>query len=495
MAHGLSKTKLLAYLQCRKRLWLEVHRPELAELDPAAIGFRHGHGVGEAARSLHPGGILVETDDPAQALVETRRLIAGHPAKPLFEAAFEHAGVLIRTDLLVPDGNGYRMVEVKASARVKDYHYSDCAVQAWVCRQAGLPLGRVELAHVDTGFVYPGGGDYRGLLKTVDLTGAIEAVVGQVPDWIGAARATLAGSEPDITPGEQCSVPYECPFMAYCAKAAGLPAETGFPLRILPRAGKLRAALEAESYRDLREVPPGRLTKPIHQRVQRVALTGEAELDPAAAEVLRRLSYPRHFVDFESIQFAVPCWPGTRLYQQIVFQWSCHIEDAPGELRHHEFLGDDGDDPRRAFAEALIAALGASGPVFVYNIAFERTCIARLAESFPGLSTPLLAIGARMVDLLPIARGHYYHPAMDGSWSIKAVLPTVAPELDYESLQVQHGAMAQEAYAELITPGTAPERRAELRQGLLEYCKLDTLALARLAWYLEGRPAEIETQS
>ncbi|HWO99623.1 MAG TPA: hypothetical protein VNL74_03240 [Methylococcus sp.] len=165
MAHGLSKTKLLACLQCRKRLWLELHRPELAEPGAAAIGFRHGHGVGEAARSLHPGGILVETDDLAQALAETRRLMVEHPAKPLFEAAFEYDGVLIRPDLLVPDRIGHRMVEVKASTQIKDYHYNDCAVQAWVCRKAGLPLGRVELAHVDTGFVYPGGGDYRGLLK------------------------------------------------------------------------------------------------------------------------------------------------------------------------------------------------------------------------------------------------------------------------------------------------------------------------------------------
>ncbi len=158
--------------------------------------------------------------------------------------------------------------------------------------------------------------------------------------------------------------------------------------------------------------------------------------------------------------------------------WSA---DGPGG---EYVVGQSGDG---AAFRCLIATLGEHGPVFVYNLGFEGGCLRQLAEAYPDLATSLLAIRERMVDLLPLARNHYYHPDMQGSWSIKAVLPTVAPDLAYEALAVQHGDMAQQAYLELIEPGITPERREELRQGLLAYCGLDTLALVRLAWYFEGR--------
>jgi hypothetical protein len=247
--------------------------------------------------------------------------------------------------------------------------------------------------------------------------------------------------------------------------------------------------LLSEGYADLRQVPPDRLSKPRHRRMQRVAMTERAELDPVAGETLRHLPYPRYYLDFESIQFAAPIWAGTRPYQQLVFQWSCHIEREPGKLEHAEYLGESGQDPRRAFAERLIATLGEHGPVFVYNQSFEGGCLRQLAAAYADLAKPLQALCERLADLLPLARKHYYHPAMQGSWSIKAVLPTVAPDLAYETLAVQHGGMAQQACLELIEPGITPQRREELRQGLLAYCGLDTLALVRLVWYLEGRAA------
>jgi hypothetical protein len=178
---------------------------------------------------------------------------------------------------------------------------------------------------------------------------------------------------------------------------------------------------------------------------------------------------------------------GTRPYQQLVFQWSCHIESAPGTLTHAEFLDDSGGDPRRAFAASLIHTVGDQGPIFVYNQGFEGGCPRQLAVAFPDLAAPLLAIVTRLVDLLPLARHHYYHPDQQGSWSIKAVLPTIAPDLAYNAMTVQDGGMAQQAYLELIQLGLTPERRAELRQGLLDYCALDTLALVRLAWHCAGR--------
>jgi hypothetical protein len=140
----------------------------------------------------------------------------------------------------------------------------------------------------------------------------------------------------------------------------------------------------------------------------------------------------------------------------------------------------------RPLDEKLLATLGDDGPIFVYG-SFEKTRLTELAEMFPDLSDGLDSLIGRLVDILPLTRRSYYHPEMKGSWSIKAVLPNVAPELNYEDLEeVQHGAEAQLAYLETIDPATATSRHNELKNDLLEYCKMDTLALVKLAYFLQG---------
>ena len=143
-----------------------------------------------------------------------------------------------------------------------------------------------------------------------------------------------------------------------------------------------------------------------------------------------------------------------------------------------------GNDPREMFAKTLIEAVSKHGPIVVYNAGFEGARIKELAAAFPNLTSELLAIPERFFDLLPLARNHYYHPDMKGSWSIKDVLPTIATELDYANLEVSDGAMAQEAYKEAIHSGTTSERKEEVRNAMLKYCAQDTIAMLKIvqAW-------------
>lgn len=485
--YRLSKSRILAGLQCPKRLYLQTHHPELAEeSDSAQARFAQGNLLGEVARTLHEGGVLIGHDDAlGLALAETREVLADQSTKTVFEATFEYGGVLIRADVLERDVDGaYRMVEVKSSTSIKPYHLQDCAVQSWVVSGAGYPLKRVELAHVNNAFVYEGGGNYQGLLAHNDVTDAIQPLIEKVPAWIQSFQDMLAGPMPPIAAGDQCTSPYECPFLNHCA----LP-QAEYPVKMLPYAGNLARELEASGIRDVRHIPEGLLVKEVHQRIRRATIANSYELDTEAREKVAALPYPRYYLDYETIQFVVPEWVGTRPYEQLPFQWSCHIEREDGTLDHREYLDTTGDAPMRDFAESLIDALGDIGPILVYNIGFERARTQELAARFPDLANQLNAIADRMVDLLPIARQHYYHPDMKGSWSIKAVLPTIAPDLDYKQLdEVQDGGMAQAAYLEMIHPKAAEERRTKLASSLLEYCKLDTLAMVRVARFFEGHP-------
>lgn len=484
MFYGLSKSRLMAFKQCPKRLWLYVHRHDLQEFsEETEQRFQIGFQVGDIARSLHPDGILIEGENLVEALELTRQALAEHPDRPLFEATFQRDNVLVRADVLLPEVGGYRLREVKASTKVKDEHYKDCAIQAWVIG-GSVTITGVELAHVDNTFVYPGGGHYQGLLKPQVLDTDLADLLPRVPDWIAEARAVLAGTEPAIVPGDQCSTPYDCPFQNYCI---GDQPQVDYPLSCLPQlqGGRLQGLIDL-GIEDVPHIPDDYGLTENQARVARVIKSGEAERDLAIQTIMSEFGYPRYYLDFETTQVAVPIWPGTRPYQQLLLQWSCHVENAAHELMHHAFLAQGFDDPRRAFAEKLINTLGDTGPVFVYNQAFEATRLSELAKLFPDLKVAIEAIIMRIVDLLPLTRQYYCHPNMKGSWSIKAVLPTIAPELAYDDLEIGDGGAAMGAWREICHPDTADSRRAKLYADLAEYCALDTQALVRLAAFLGG---------
>ncbi len=496
----LSKSKLLAYRQCLKRLWLEVHRPNLRE-DSAATqaSFAVGHQVGDIARRLYDPkgkGVLIDpqADGFDAAFARTQELLQS--AQPIFEAGFHSEGVLALADVMLPVRKSgklsWRMVEVKSSTSVKDYHRDDAAVQSFVARSSGVPLTKIALAHIDSDWVYPGNEDYNGLLLENDLTDEVFDRGEEVRSWIAEAQQIVAKKrEPSIATGKHCGNPYECGFLAYCQSQEP---QAEQPINWLPGrlSNGLQAHIGAHGLTELRDLPDALLNDK-QQRVKAVTISGKPYFDQrATAQALAAYKLPAYFLDFETIQFAVPIWKGTRPYQQIPFQFSVHRLSRTGKLDQQAFLDVTGDDPSKAFAEALIAACGERGPIFVYNAGFETARIRELSERFPRMAKSLLALNERVVDLLPVARDHYYHPSQQGSWSIKAVLPTLCPDLDYGDLDgVQDGGMAMDAFLEALAPQTSKARKSEIEQQLLAYCALDTYAMVRLWSIFSGSALKV----
>jgi hypothetical protein len=379
-------------------------------------------------------------------------------------------------------------VEVKASGSVKDYQRDDLAIQCYVAEQAGLPVEAAALAHVDTRWVYPGNGDYRDLLAEKDLTGEVRSRVAEVAGWISGAHAVATQTEePVCRTGAQCHDPFDCGFLDHCH--SGEPVAE-YPVAWLPsiKARALKDFVAQDEVIDMAQVPD-RLLNAQQRRVKQCTLEARPYFDEAgAARDLAPHPLPGLFLDFETISFVVPIWAGTRPYQQIPFQFSLHVLDADGRLTHTEFLDLSGDDPSPGFARALLAACAPPGPIFVYNQAFEGARIQELADRYPEHRPALLALLPRLVDLMPVARRHFYHPSQQGSWSIKKVLPAMAPELSYAALEdIQDGGAAMTAYQAAIAPETSAERKAEIERQLLAYCRLDTFAMIRVWAVLAGR--------
>lgn len=490
-----SKSQLLALRQCPKRFWLEIHHPELREDSSSTqMSFHIGHQVGDIAQKIYDaqglGAVIdVQREGFSAAFARTTELLGTQ--QPIFEAGFSAAGALAFADVMLPvatpDQPAWRMVEVKSTTRVKDYQRDDVAVQAFVAQSAGVALQAIAVAHIDSSWTYPGNGDYCGLLTEVDLTEEAFARTEEVKSWIAQARQTFASpTEPVIETGAHCSEPYACGFYEHCSRDALAPE---FPVYWLPRFGAARQQTLADlGVNDLRHVPDEQLNAK-QLRVKAHTLTNTVFFDAAgAAADLAGQGFPAYFLDFETIGFAVPIWPGTRPYRQYTFQFSLHSLSESGQLDHTEFLDVSGGDPSEPLAQALLAACGTSGPVYAYNAGFEMARIRELAQRHPLLSEALLAINERVVDLLPIARERYYHPSQQGSWSLKKVLPAVVPALRYDELDgVQDGGMAMDVFHEAIHPGTTTERKSQIAHQLRAYCQLDTYALVRLWQVFGGR--------
>ena len=431
-----------------------------------------------------PEGVMVLADpDLSAALSKTQELLALRPRRPIFEATLQHDGVLVRIDVLEPlKGGGWRIAEVKSSASAKPYHFGDLATQLWVARNCGLNVRKACIRHVDTSFVLKKAGEYRGLFFDAELLEEIEGIIAGRDTVVSDARRTLRGREPRIDCGDHCTKPFACEFVAYCQSS--LPSAPEWTVDVLCNGGGKK--WRKQGIEALADVDPLKLTSAVHQRIHQATISGVPFHDlKGAAAAMKAWAFPRTWLDFETIAFAIPRWVGTRSYQQVPFQFSAHIEKRNGTIEHREYLSLDGADPRRACAEALVRKLPARGAVIAYNASFERTQLLGLAHAFNDLADELRAIADRLVDLHPVARAHWYHRDQRGSWSIKAVLPTVS-DLDYSSLEVADGGSAQEAYLEAICPGCSDDRRSAIRQALKEYCKRDTEAMIVVARTLSG---------
>jgi hypothetical protein len=510
----ITKSDLASLRQCPRKLWLEHHRPDLIPQGDATTWRRANDGniVGAKARELlGPNAIWPKGGhDRAAAATAAAAQLPAQVGQPAVEFPMYRDGLYARADALIPaPAGGYVLRETKASTfplkndkitpdKPEEHHLDDLAIQAWVYQASGWQLAGAELNLLDNQWHYPGNGDYSGLFRQLPVTADVLARMPEVPNWRAAAQRILAGATPDIQTGGHCTKPYACPFHDHCT-TLDLPGPK-HPLTLLPGSGKSLAKKlnQQRGYTSILEPQPSEFTgadAALFCRMQIAHRTGQPILEPGSGAALAALPYPRYYFDFEGIDLPVPRWAGVRPYEQIPFQWSCHIERAPGVFEHVEFLDLSGNDPSIRCVERMLEAIppDGPGPILVYYQTYEAGRLREFADRHPQYRPQIDRYLTRLVDLHPIVRANYYHPAMRGSFSIKAVLPTIAPDLDYDNLkEVTGGTAAQVAYLyAALDPTTTPERKAELRDRLLIYCKQDTWAMVEVAYFLLRLPRPV----
>ncbi len=479
----LSKSRFMAGLQCHKCLYFSCYYPKLA--DPIGLAqqaiFNTGTKVGELARNIYPDGMLIKENhfQHEQAVITTQKVLQDPSIPIIYEAAFMYDDIRIRADILIKTNDGlFDLIEIKSTAKTKEEHIPDVAIQLYVLRGCGINIRRASLGHLNNEYVYKGD-EYEldKLFQIDDITIEAKDKLPEILLQLHDMREMLYQVEPpDIKVGRQCSNPYDCAFQGYCY--ARVPEHY---ILQLPRVSKkVLAALDAAGIEDIRDIPIDFTgLNATQQRVRDCVVNNRIYLDTNIAGELNQLEYPIHFLDFETFNPALPLYIGTSPYKVIPFQWSNHIINKDGSIKHEGFLHDGFDDPRVEFTRTLLQTLGDEGSIVVYS-SFEAARIKELIQALPHLSDELHKLLARTVDLLELVRTHCYHPEFHGSFSIKSVLPALVPDLSYSDLEINDGGLASIAYAEIVDPDTKQERRDHLRKCLLDYCERDTEAEVRL---------------
>ena len=474
----LSKSRFTTGWQCEKLLWWTVHEPEARELEPGKVLedlFDQGRAVGELARTRFPGGILIDFPHKAYAerIAATRKALEIDPPVPIFEAGFEAGGVFVAVDVLLPGPDGWTLIEVKSSSSVKEEHVPDAAVQTWVLRQAGVPITRVELMHLNREYRHPDRGE---LLVREDITGAVEEFLPRVAPLVERLRQTLAGPLPEKPVGAHCYAPRDCPFFDRCWD------QSPTHIRFLTGVGPVKTVQYLEAgITTIEQLDPKKKLSFTAQRQIRAMKEARLVIEPTLGGELEKLEYPLGYLDFETVARAVPPWTGLAPWGPAVAQFSYHEEAADGSHHHVGWLAEGPGDPRRELAERMLEATRNARRVVTYS-SYEKSRIRELAAFLPDLAPELEALIGKFVDLLKVMRDCVYHPGFRGSFSLKDVITPLVSDLSYDDLVIVDGRVASVEIARLlfVAHRIPPAERDRVRHDLLEYCKRDTWATVRL---------------
>lgn len=483
----LSKSRFVAGQQCHKLLWWKTHEPHAVELQPSTVledRFDQSRHVGELAREHFPGGTLIALPHNAVAeRAEATRTAMAAGAPSIYEATFVADGVYAAVDILLRELDGrWRLIEVKSAKSQKEEHLLDAAIQLHVVEKSGVQVSAVEIMHLCPECRHP---DLSNLFTRTEVTEEARALLPEIPAQIEAQVAMLAGPLPEAKIGLHCSEPYECAFQERC-----WPKDEDHISRLYLVGRKKRCAdYMAAGVHRIGDIPPKKKLSDTAKRQIRALKERRTIVEDGLAEALKPFECRLGFLDFETIQRAVPVWPGMGPWDQEPAQFSYHEFDysksaltPEDESRGHvEFLADGSDDCRPLLAERMIAATRNAERVVSFS-PFELTRIRGLQRSVPDLRDELLELEHKLVDLLPVLRDHVYHPEFHGSFSLKVVLPVMVPEVSYEDLVIIDGMVASVEIARLLfVAGKVPRaERERVRRDLLAYCRRDTWAMVKL---------------
>ena len=469
---------------------MRKYKPYCAVAEDKTTIFENGHKVGELAKGLFGDYEDIPFDITLTPMIErTNELITNKP-NVITEASFSYDNNFCSVDILKNDEDGVEIYEVKSSTSVHDPYWDDASYQYYVLSNLGHNVKKVCIVYINREYVkgkLPVEDELDKFFNIEDITDIALEKQDEIRNNIAMINRYMDEhgeyNEPVKELGMQCYKPYPCDFWDYCTK--DLPKPNVFDVAEMRKNQKFKKYYDGKvSFEDLINED---LNPKYHQQIDLELNDKGPEINKEAiANLLNSLKYPLYFIDYESYSVPIPEIEGTHPYQQLPFQYSLHIIDEDGNCEHKEFLAEpDDDDFIRHFAESMVNDLSEDGSVIVYNKVFEESQVnKKLAEMYPDLKDEIYRINGNMVDFrVPFMNRDYYVKEMEGSNSIKYVLPALYPndpKLNYDNLPMVHnGGEASEAFLSLRDK-SLESMHEDIKKSLLIYCELDTYAMVKI---------------
>lgn len=476
-----TKKDLILSAQCRKAVWLQGHRPELAAEPDAGsqLRFEQGNQVDQVAREYYEGGELIVELEWDKAVQHTEALMEAGVTR-LYQPAFGAKGLRIRVDILdVRPGRNVVLREVKMSTRLKDEHLLDIASQVFVLQCSGYRIEQASLVAVNNEHTPENG---IPLFHEVEVTSEVLQLASQLePDVAELSEMVDGDAEPEVPIGKHCTKPWMCAFYEHCWQGVPKASVLSIP-RLSPQ--KLDA-LRTQGILHLNDVPPSfQLTNKQREYIAFQTSGTQTVHKAAIKEELDLFVYPIYFLDFETHSAPIPPYPQTYPYQQVPFQFSVHELHEDRTLLHHDYLHTTDSDPRQAVVEHLLQCIGDSGSILTYNARFEIKVLEELAAALPQYADALQRVVGRVYDQLPLIRKNVQDPELHRSYSLKTVTRVLLNDDSYNNLPIANGEAAHFAWVRMHEL-TDPEERRQVAENLKVYCCQDTLAQVHLHYWCE----------
>ena len=462
-----------AYRVCKRLVWLGWHVADGVLEDPW-----QDTSLIHLAKQLFAN--VVDVAQEASCFEESvdlsKRLL--RTGKVVFNATFTSSIGVATADIIVPLNEDFKeLIVVCPTHGVHPLFIEKIAYTAAVLLKNGIELRRISLLKANLDYKNTGVFDPARYFVRQVITGRVAPRVQEVEDNISEIFKIIRSPHPpEQVYDKHCYNPLVCQFFENCWRI--LPE---YNILMLYRGGKKIRKLMESGIFDIRQIDSG-VELSEKQQIQVIASkTGEPFVNKRAIkQFIKKLKYPLHFLDFETIATALPVFKNTKPFEMIPYEFSLNILDSPSaSVRTINYIADTNEDPRPEILKILSSAIKPEGSVVAYNAGFETACLRECARVYPEYSEWFEGIRTRMVDLLkPFRSLDYYHPDQKGSASLKVVLPCLTGT-GYDKLAIKNGEQAAEWFLKMLQCNSA-EEKAVIRRHLEDYCYTDSIGMLRI---------------
>ena len=496
----LDKTNYQNWRTCARYGWNIFNKKYDPYDEDEAYKFKEGYRVEKFALELFPNGHSI-SGEQAIVLKQTKDLIGRPGSKILYQAtALSPDNFLAKADIIrVNEDKSLDLYEIKATGspgldgdtntynRTRFLH--DIAFQSMVFQKSGYKIANLFLIYVNKEYVLgPAEIDLQTFFKIREVNDEAAELAEAVAQEAKVAQAAYAAKEEPVCDCLLKAQKSRCKTFLHFNPE--LNSENSI-LTISRIQAKKLAELRQQNILSVTDISEDlKETLGFSEKQQRqieVAQSGRTVIKKAEIkQKLGQIKAPLYFLDYETINYAIPVLRKTRPYQQIPFQFSLYILKTPeSEPVYYDYLMQAADEQEMAnLIDHLSAGIGSEGSIIAWHAAAERGFQKNLGFLRPEKEEFFETLNQRLFDLETIFTSQaYMHPAFEGKTSLKKVLPVLVPSLNYSDLNIQEGSLASHRWDTALTE--TPHIKEQIFDDLRKYCQRDTLAMVEIYKHLK----------